>query len=73
MRKTLISVVCLSHKPARKKAGKPAPVAVAPPAASQPTHAATADVFTHIEAIKEAVRQLDADQVRRIVGLFEDR
>jgi len=49
------------RKPGRKP--RPAPVA-------RPTTAAT-DVVVHIEAIREAVKKLGADQVRRIVGLFE--
>jgi hypothetical protein len=31
----------------------------------------TADIFAHIEAIKEAVRQFVTEQVRRIGGLFD--
>lgn len=67
-------------KPAAKKASrKPVSAAVEVPAASVvavppvavPAPPGPADVFPHIEAIKEAVRKLGADQVRRIVGLFE--
>jgi hypothetical protein len=55
------------RRPSRKPGRQPTAASAVPPA---PT--ATTDVFTHMEAIKEAVRTLGADQVRRIVGLFED-
>jgi anti-sigma factor RsiW len=59
-------------KPGRKPGSKPAPKqAASAPAVAQPAPIATADVFAHMEAIKAAVKQLGADQVRRIVGLFE--
>lgn len=56
------------RKPGRHPASRETVTAPAPPA---PAPASTADVFAHIEAIREAVRKLGADQVRRIVGLFE--
>lgn len=56
-------------KPGRKPGRKAATRTAAAPAAPAP--AATGDIFPHIEAIREAVRQLGAEQVKKIVGLFE--
>lgn len=60
-----------AKKPGRKGGRKPA--RKQPPAAATPTtaQAPAADLFEHIEAIREAVRQLGAEQVKKIVGLFE--
>jgi hypothetical protein len=63
-------------KRGRKPGKKPGPTlaASAPAAHPEPVVAAprpTTDVVSHVEAIREAVRKLGADQVKRIVGLFE--
>ncbi len=55
------------RKPGRKHGRQAAAQTATQPA---PAPAAPADVFAHIEAIKAAVSQLGADQVKRIVGLF---
>ena len=65
-----------AEKPARKKPGrKPGQTAVtaAPSPARKPAAASAParGVAGHVEAIKKAVDELGADQVRKLTGLFE--
>ncbi len=62
------------RKPGRKTRPRPQTQAAAAQAApvTRPAQAAPrADLVSHVEAIREAVRGLGADQVKRIVDLFE--
>ena len=63
-----------AHGRGKKRGRKPAapvPAAAAPAPSRKPAAAPQGGLADHAEAIKKAVEELGADQVRRLTGLFE--